>query len=190
MIVFKDRPRKLTAYDMERLGAPRRHWLARVGKLPLSCKPQIMAVLSDLSTFLNKGDSLMFIGPSSAGKTATAVILGRRVIAHGGTALMISPAQAADAFADAPFDANESLLDRAMGVHLLVIDPLTDLDSARAATSAAALINQRYDDMRATVVVLGGNPDQLEKKYSRVWERLSGYFQPVLFDVEGSEENA
>lgn len=116
---------KLTRAHLERMTLPRRFWNVSYDEVPDSLKGTLGNFIRDLDEMLDGGEGLLFWGPNGVGKTSAAVLVALEVCRRGGTVLFTTSESIRVSSIEATaFDYDQTLLDRAREVELLVIDDL------------------------------------------------------------------
>lgn len=128
-------PRKLTEHDVERMMIPVRYWnvsLQGVEAMAKAHGTDEVPLASVLTNFVEKmddmvsgGSGIMLYGNNGRGKTGALVWLAMQARRRGHTVLYVETAKLKQYKIErTPFDANESMWERALDVDVLVLDDL------------------------------------------------------------------
>lgn len=122
---------KLTSRHLERARIPQRFWGVRLDQVSEAStadgtvQGQIRAYLKNLGVALRAGTGLHLYGDNGTGKTSIAALVAMEAMRLGGKVLFATAEELCRAAIEGtPFDENETLLERARSVDLLVVDDL------------------------------------------------------------------
>lgn len=158
----KVKPRPLVSGDLERLGIPEAFWRVRVDGLPEPAVGALRAYVARVDALAPQGVGVAFQGPPGVGKTALASILLRELRPRGYSGLFLSAWDLREfSRTRAPFDSEQSYVERARAVDFLVLDNVTEADgsdpifgkrqieemlTARAAAGRPSIVTTRLTD--------------------------------------------
>lgn len=162
--------RQLRPEDLRRMNVGKRFWNVALEKIPdqATYKQELTAYIERLKPAIEGGYGLMLNGPYRQGKTSSAVILMKAVVAHGGTAFFIRADEVAGVVIEKTrFDEDQTMEERMRSVDLLVIDDLgTDTTREVGAGLMERLIRWRYDTKKSLVVTANKSMEELARKFN------------------------
>ena len=119
--------KELTPTDMGMMGVGKRYWHVELAKIDpsLAYRETVAKYIEKIREHVLAGRGLLFHGDYAGGKTATAVIVAKAVVMHGGTAYFIGVSELSDVKIEtSPFDESMSIWERMMKVDVLVLDDI------------------------------------------------------------------
>lgn len=146
---LKTETREVSAQLMQRSQIPRRYFLANLSFISkdLTHRKKTEAYLSKLIKNIWKGYGLFFYGEWGSGKTATAICVGKEVLAHYGTVLFTPASLLVKSWIEDP-DTRDDMLD----VDLLILDDVGIADTVFNRRVLETIIRERSDHLRSTII--------------------------------------
>jgi len=123
--------RKLGKPDLLRMNLPEAYWMARVQGVPESVRPAVTRYLTKMDEMCERGAGLLLTGPAGVGKTAIAALCCKEARSRGFTVYFSTVWELREGIrTHVQFDGEQTLMDRARAVDLLVLDDVRpdDLD--------------------------------------------------------------
>lgn len=177
-------PRKPTREMLVRAGVKPRHMNVTLAEISdeLPHKALLKEYLDNIVPNALKGRGLNLWGPFGSGKTASAVLAMRWVMAHHGRAWIVHAWDIPGIFIeDRPYDETMTMVDRLGTVDLLVIDDLTPRQGSPFNTEVIErVIRERYDLIRSTIITTNLNPDQFKQYVGESCYTITDEFLPRL----------
>jgi DNA replication protein DnaC len=133
--------RPLVREDLERMALPVDYWRARLAQAPRDAAVLVANYLGRYDELAARGCGLLFLGSPGTGKTALAAVTAKDVRARYRSVFFTSLWDLKEAVRSrASFDADQSVIERARGVDLLVLDNLRVEDAADMVFGARATV--------------------------------------------------
>lgn len=133
--------RPLVREDLERMNLPVDYWRARLDQAPAEAARLAANYLARFGELRGVGCGLLVLGAPGTGKTSLAAVIAKEVRAHAHTVFFTSAWDLKEAVrARTAFDADQTVIDRARSVELLVLDNLRPEDTADLIFGARAVI--------------------------------------------------
>jgi DNA replication protein DnaC len=181
MIVFRQQPRELDEQDRERSRIPRLLWDAKLEKVSAGSPQREMLekYLHNLETMLREGVGLYLSGDFSVGKSSCAAIVGKAVMAHGGTALFVSTDDIKDWYIEhTRFDEDYSMVERMILSDLLILDNLgEEPDKEYSGSRIVRIVRVRVESRKPTVITTNLKSKPFIERYGqRLTEVMKGAF--------------
>lgn len=163
--------RDLHPDDMRRMGVGKRFWHVSVDQIPETAhyRKELDRYLQNLEENVRSGVGMMFYGDYRKGKTSSAVILAKAVVAYGGTSYFIrSDDLVSSVLEKKEFDQDQTVMQRLDTVDLLVVDDLGAEHTGKSHFNVALLekiVRYRYDNRKALVLTVNLSPKNLVEVY-------------------------
>ena len=152
-VIFR---RKLDREDFERMNLPSAYWKVKVHGAPQSVREPILRYLKGIDRFLADGVGLLVVGNPGVGKTALAALCAKEARSRGYTVLFTTVWEMREAIrARVPFETDETLLQRAQKVDLLILDDLRVDDVKQGwfgRSEIEAIVAARAAGQKATII--------------------------------------
>lgn len=185
--------RPLERADLERMGLPEEFWRVRLDGSPAAAAALVANYVARLVPLFERGVGLILRGPRGAGKTALASIIAREARVIGFPVYFTTVWDLRDAVrARTPFDLEQSVLDRARSVDLLVLDGLRTEDGPETFFGRRAieeLLASRASRERPTVVTTSLQHRELDDP-AGPWRPLVQTGRLVTIAVDGPDLRA
>jgi DNA replication protein DnaC len=148
--------RKLVKADLERMNLPQEHWFARFDQIAEPMQPVVERYIRNIHTRVSNSDGLYIYGPSGVGKTTLAAVIAKEARAHGFTVYFARVWELREMIrARIDFDEETTMVGRARGVDVLVLDDLRVEDATEkffSVADIAALVKDRREHKHVTLV--------------------------------------
>lgn len=184
---------KLTPELLNRLNVPKVHWQASITKVPSSGAKHRKIVsdfCEDLENNLKAGQGLLLFGDYGRGKSALGAVILKAAAVKGKFGLWIRAKELPNLIInDIAFDEEETVMERAENVPLLVIDEFQIRNDIRFGEVAVEdLIRRRIDARKSVVVTTNLTPSQIKDKYPALASVMQDCIYPVK--VQGHDFRA
>lgn len=183
--------RKVGTDELERRGIYRRFWNVTPAMVDRYCpdeqRPQWEAVkdyIRNMDDNLHMGRGLMLIGPVGTGKTTMAVAALRELIEkEPNQGYFIPMVSLLDQLNEERDSRSHILEERIRHTRLLVLDDLgAEYDHAWVAAKIDAIITERYNRMKSTIVTSNLRRDEIRDRYQmRIFDRLKSTSKLITF---------
>lgn len=180
---------EITKKHLERMCIPKTYWYCKLAEIPDECphKKLLEKYVSKIEFNVNEGHGLLLWGDYGQGKTGLTSIILKAGASVGIIGLWIRAANVIKYVMEkVRFDANETMLERAYNVDLLVLDELVLYgDDRQSDTVIENLIRERINEKKTTIITTNLNPAGLREKYPA----LSNVLQESVFPIRVSGHN-
>lgn len=180
-----DHKRALTTGDMERARIGERLWQAEFSKIPQSARhyKSLAKYLSEIDKHFDMGTGVVFGGPHGSGKSGSAVIVAKEVIARGCSALFMEESALVGAvITEEMFDDTFTIKERAMDVALLVIDDLGLSPQSDNNHIIENIVKHRVHRRLATIITTNLIKDEYLKRYKTLASAMREAAIPIFCD--------
>jgi len=180
-------PRELTKADMHRLRLGKRYWGCSIAQIPETAQYRkiLTKYIDNLKENVESGNGILFYGKHGSGKTAAASILGKAVIAFGGTALFIEVQQLSDMKINKEmFDDETTLWQRMIEVDMLILDEIGG-EHGKDWGLLERIIRHRMNTCKTTI----GTTNKMKSLGEKYGEGLLSVIRTALLPIEIDEIN-
>lgn len=179
--------RKLGVPDFERMNLPQAYWRAKVRYVPDSVRGDVVRYLHKLDTMVSQGVGLLLVGLPGRGKTGIGALVAKEARARGYTAYFTSVWELREMIrARIRFDDDQSVMQRAQEVDVLILDDLREDDVTQkwfGRAEVEALIASRAAGRKLTVLTTQLPPRDLKEQLPGLMDSAAGCM--VTVPVEG-----
>jgi hypothetical protein len=147
---------RLTQAHVERMQIPRRYWGVRLAQVPGQVRGDVEGYLRAIDDHMDRGDGLLFWGANGTGKTSAAVLIALEARRRGASVLFTTAEGLRQAVLEKRvFDEDQSVVERARSVDLLVVDDLGKEHPGETGFTERLfenLVRERCASQRVTIV--------------------------------------
>lgn len=173
---------ELPEFMLREARIPKMHWGAELEKMAHDVDEGVVSTIVEYmnpETMVNNvrgGIGLAFQGPFGTGKTSAACIIAKEVLRRRGTAMLVR-ADEIPGMHQIMHDSDNTLMDMARSVDLLVIDDLyAEFESDKSKWSSSQmemLVRSRREECRATLVTTNVRvqSEKMKKKYGERFQQ-------------------
>jgi len=182
--------REIDHEDMERMQLPPELWEVTLEKVPESVQQVVARYLSRAPQMVSACAGLLLMGPPGVGKSAIAALIAKEVRAHRMPVFWISVSDLRESIRKRlMFDEEQTMMDRARAVPLLVLDDLDPADASDrllGARDLERLVLQRGGWKRPTIITTRIPFADIDADFGTFAEAVKGRMVPLL--VEGPNQ--
>lgn len=179
----------VSASELESHGIYKRFWTTTAGNMekrgiPANRRNQweiVKDYIEHMDDHIRTGTGLMLIGSVGTGKTTMAIAVLRELVERRGVGYFIPMVSLLDLI-NSKVD-SQSIIERVKTTPLLVLDDLgAEYDHAWVQAKVDAIITERYNRMRATIVTSNLKPTEIKDRYQmRIFDRLKATNKLIIF---------
>ena len=177
--------RALTTNDVERSRIGERIWGATLDQIPDSVKykKKLTEYLDNLDKHFDAGTGLILTGPHGSGKSGSAVIVAKEVMARGCSALFMEE----DSLVGAVLKQEEykdgmTIYDRALECALLIVDDLGLSAESGNNHITETIIKRRVHRMMVTIITTNMKKEEYDRRYPTISSALMEAAIPIYCD--------
>jgi DNA replication protein DnaC len=181
----KIKRRELTQRDLERMRVPERFWHVDMDRVHEGkTKDVIIKYMRNMGDYTNAGEpmkngyGLILWGHNDTGKTSVSVLIAKEARRRGFSVLFVRAVQYRDFVMQfEKYNESESLKHRCETVDLLILDDLGKESSSLKSKGGSErlfedLLRERTSNLRSTIITMNSNPEKLEERYERSFQRM------------------
>lgn len=176
--------RTLTKSDMYRANIGERYYPVKLESIPKECAhlEPLKNWLANIKDNVENGKGIRFLGTYGTGKTASAVICAKNVIARGGTAYFTRGNPYTNAVLNnLMFDSDETIKERAEKVDLLIVDDMgCEAETSFSRSVLEELLRGRSDKRKCTIITTNLTNSLFKDKFG---ESITNFLSATTINI-------